>query len=216
MSFILAKAESLSEPNKLGFPSQNYQSEDVKCSIIKPEVSNHVDQVIENGDEITPNNDGVVNVVIKLEQEQKNISPPKDEKNTTAIIKNNKKHTSKISKPMRTATSASMNSMMVYKCDECNKVLPSKKSYNNHIKRYHIGLEFLKCDFCSKMFSSKSDLMQHQKKHLNKRAYTCDVCHINFNYQRVLRNHKMSKTHKDNVQLIENGGLVLKLKNDYF
>lgn len=79
---------------------------------------------------------------------------------------------------------------MVYKCQECYKILPSMDGYRTHMKNVHL-FNRATCDLCKRTFKTKKSLERHMKNiHNGKnntvivytpKDHTCEFCQRTFN-----------------------------------
>jgi hypothetical protein len=72
------------------------------------------------------------------------------------------------------------------RCTNCDKILESGKVLKNPKKKSSTG-EF-KCDQCKKEFDQEWKMNAHERKH---KRYQCDRCDESFEYQDILRKHKL-------------------------
>ena len=71
-----------------------------------------------------------------------------------------------------------------HKCNECDKILQSKRNLEDHVKKLHRT-----CKQCDLTFEIGADLLMHKKVHT-----TCSVCSIDMVTKYRLERHL--KTHK--------------------
>lgn len=70
-----------------------------------------------------------------------------------------------------------------HSCPECDKVLPSRRSFNNHMRHNHKDKLPFGCTQCSKRFSCERQSSLHERNHLPpemRPMYPCPVCKKNF------------------------------------
>ena len=70
-----------------------------------------------------------------------------------------------------------------YKCDECDKILQSKRNLEEHVIKLHRS-----CKACNLKFESKLKTDEHKKTHT-----TCNVCNVDMKTKYKLERHM--KTH---------------------
>ena len=69
-------------------------------------------------------------------------------------------------------------------CNECDKILQSKRNLEDHVKKIHRI-----CKLCNMNFDNGNDLIRHKKIHT-----TCSVCDVDMVTKYRLERHL--KTHK--------------------
>ncbi len=69
---------------------------------------------------------------------------------------------------------------MVYKCEDCDKVSKTKKSFRQHMKLNHLNIESLQCAECDKHFLNKLSLKQHVRKVHPSKLHSCTFCGSSF------------------------------------
>ena len=87
-------------------------------------------------------------------------------------------------------------------CEVCKKMLKSKATLNNHMKR-HAGVKTFICETCSANFFTRGELCNHRKKvHFKKKIFKCDLCEYTAYTAGLLRTHKSRHTHNNVACLI--------------
>lgn len=76
-----------------------------------------------------------------------------------------------------------------YVCEKCG----NKFRHCSNLLRHRLLHEERRniCTYCGKGFITKYDLSMHEKIHLHKREYTCNLCPKNFNTRKNLGTHKL-------------------------
>lgn len=75
-----------------------------------------------------------------------------------------------------------------YKCDECDKVFPTKAGFKAH-QLQHTGGHPFKCQHCGIGFSQRSTLLVHEKMHEGNAHSQCDICDREFKNVTALAFH---------------------------
>ena len=75
------------------------------------------------------------------------------------------------------------NVLKPHKCEECDKILQSKRNLEEHVKKIHRS-----CKACNLTFDCKSETDKHKKLHS-----TCNVCNVDMKTKYKLERHM--KTH---------------------
>ncbi|XP_045541021.1 zinc finger protein OZF [Papilio machaon] len=88
-----------------------------------------------------------------------------------------------------------------YQCNICNRYLPKRRIYENHMRahRYNVVEEIsddiFKCLKCYKVFNTKTNLNKHIEEHnVEKKNFVCENCGRVFTRQDYLYKHKLIHT----------------------
>ncbi|XP_058117364.1 zinc finger protein 878-like [Anopheles ziemanni] len=83
------------------------------------------------------------------------------------------------------------------RCDVCQKVFSSLRSYQYH-RKIHDDPETLKCKICNRILSSRYELKLHMRTHTGEKPNKCTFCTVSFNrrsnlVQHIRRFHSMER-----------------------
>ncbi|XP_055612895.1 zinc finger protein 809-like [Uranotaenia lowii] len=76
-----------------------------------------------------------------------------------------------------------------YKCTECDRMFISKGGLTQHINQLHSKERNFKCSTCGKWYETAKQLKVHEKRHDVGKAFPCQLCPSEFNYQSDLTRH---------------------------
>ena len=92
------------------------------------------------------------------------------------------------------APSAQSDKKKVFRCDECNKILTTKKGLKKHIDTKHKHLKPHTCDECGDKFAEAGNLNRHMHLiHYGTTRYTCDQCDFKCYTNDDIKRHLFSK-----------------------
>nr|AFP48372.1 ovo [Schmidtea mediterranea] len=77
-----------------------------------------------------------------------------------------------------------------YQCKICNKVFPSKKHMQRHIRSHGVNFDWL-CKYCFKPFIDSYDLKRHTRVHTGVQPYKCQSCTRKFSQRCSLESHQV-------------------------
>ncbi|KAG9510431.1 Zinc finger protein 182 [Fragariocoptes setiger] len=85
-----------------------------------------------------------------------------------------------------------------FACSSCNKVLPTKNSYqvhlNQHARSFEPGERPFPCDICAKAFSEKERLKIHMRTHTGEKPFSCNICGKSFSQKSTVKRHQTVHT----------------------
>jgi Zinc finger, C2H2 type len=87
-----------------------------------------------------------------------------------------------------------MNERKLYPCNDCEKVLLTKYSYEHHVAVFHSQRQFFECHHCPKKFCSLMSIRAHVVEHASSPTalltVECATCHKMFVDQKNLHQHR--------------------------
>jgi len=81
-----------------------------------------------------------------------------------------------------------------YKCDECNKVFPTKYAYLDHLSAVHLNEAKYVCSVCGRAYRWRSKRMLCEKTHKGEYYFACPVCGKQFQHKHKLEHHYVVHT----------------------
>ncbi|KPI99201.1 Zinc finger protein 782 [Papilio xuthus] len=88
-----------------------------------------------------------------------------------------------------------------YQCNICNKYLPNRRTYENHMRAHRDNIEMeisddiFKCFKCYKLFNTKTSLKKHMEVHnTEKKNFVCESCGRIFTRRDYLNKHNLTHT----------------------
>lgn len=83
-----------------------------------------------------------------------------------------------------------------FECNICRKTFITSTNLKYHLTRVHQGVKKYACNQCDKSYFTLQHLKVHQLSHLEKKAYTCDVCNRGITHYASLLSHMLLHTGK--------------------
>ena len=90
----------------------------------------------------------------------------------------------------------------MFPCDECDKLLSSKRALNDHKRKKHncqenVSAKIFKCGHCEVFFTKSCNLLRHlRNQHESGSSYRCFSCPTYFGELKALTNHQ-EQDHND-------------------
>lgn len=80
-----------------------------------------------------------------------------------------------------------------FNCKECEKKFPSAPKLEMHIKNNHSSERPYSCRYCDSKFAVEFYRKLHEKRHTNKKHFTCTICHTTMSTSYTLKTHMYNK-----------------------